>query len=157
MVKTASLYSFPVVESNWCWSSMVSNTLGVINPDLSVTTNPNNPTYGLIPGLGTNQLVVPADPLATPPNSFETSTATIGIRGTDIEIVVTQEPVNDNNPGTFPIQTQRLYQALAGTGGHVRYVSLPFESHGYSARESIGHTLREMSDWMKRQTRDPRQ
>jgi dipeptidyl aminopeptidase/acylaminoacyl peptidase len=35
-------------------------------------------------------------------------------------------------------------------------VSLPFESHGYSARESIGHTLREMSDWMKRQTRAPR-
>jgi FecR protein len=33
--------------------------------------------------------------------AFETATATIGIRGTDIEIVVTQEPVNDNNPGTF--------------------------------------------------------
>lgn len=64
---------------------------------------------------------------------------------------------SDNNPGTFPLQTQRLYQALAGTGGNVRYVALPFESHGYSARESIGHTLREMSDWMKRQTRDPRQ
>ena len=63
---------------------------------------------------------------------------------------------NDDNSGTFPLQTQRLYQALAGTGGNVRYVSLPFESHGYSARESIGHTLREMSDWMKRQTRDPR-
>ncbi|MCV2367782.1 alpha/beta hydrolase family protein [Roseateles oligotrophus] len=62
----------------------------------------------------------------------------------------------DDNPGTYPIQSQRLYQALAGTGGHVRYVSLPFESHGYSARESQGHVLREMSDWMKRQTRDPR-
>jgi dipeptidyl aminopeptidase/acylaminoacyl peptidase len=63
---------------------------------------------------------------------------------------------DDNNPGTFPMQSARLYQALAGTGGNVRYVSLPFESHGYSARESIGHTLREMSDWMKRHTRDPR-
>lgn len=63
---------------------------------------------------------------------------------------------SDDNPGTFPLQTQRLYQALAGTGGNVRYVSLPFESHGYSARESIGHTLKEMSDWMRRQTRDPR-
>jgi len=63
---------------------------------------------------------------------------------------------NDDNAGTFPIQSARLYQALAGTGGKVRYVVLPFESHGYSARESIGHTLREMSDWMKRQTRDPR-
>ena len=61
---------------------------------------------------------------------------------------------SDNNPGTFPMQTQRLYQALAGNGGNVRYVSLPFESHGYSARESLGHMLREMSDWMKRQTSD---
>jgi dipeptidyl aminopeptidase/acylaminoacyl peptidase len=64
---------------------------------------------------------------------------------------------SDDNPGTFPLQTQRMYQALAGTGGNVRYVSLPFESHGYSARESIGHTLKEMSDWMLRQTRYPRQ
>lgn len=64
---------------------------------------------------------------------------------------------SDDNPGTFPMQTQRLYQALAGTGGNVRYVSLPFESHGYAARESIGHTLKEMSDWMLRQTRNPRQ
>ena len=62
----------------------------------------------------------------------------------------------DDNPGTYPLQSQRLYQALAGTGGNVRYVTLPFESHGYSARESQGHVLREMSDWMKRQTRDPR-
>ncbi|WP_457420149.1 alpha/beta hydrolase family protein [Roseateles sp. P5_E7] len=63
---------------------------------------------------------------------------------------------NDDNPGTFPIQSARFYQALAGTGGQVRYVVLPHESHGYSARESIGHTLWEMSSWMKRQTRDPR-
>ncbi len=62
---------------------------------------------------------------------------------------------SDDNPGTFPIQTARFYQALAGTGGQVRYVVLPHESHGYSARESIGHTLWEMSAWMKRQTRDP--
>jgi len=58
---------------------------------------------------------------------------------------------SDDNPGTFPLQSQRLYQALSGTGGHVRYVSLPFEGHGYTARESIGHTLWEMSQWMKRQ------
>jgi dipeptidyl aminopeptidase/acylaminoacyl peptidase len=59
---------------------------------------------------------------------------------------------SDDNPGTFPIQTQRLYQALAGTGGNVRFVSLPFEGHGYSARESQGHVLWEMSEWMKRHT-----
>ncbi len=63
---------------------------------------------------------------------------------------------SDDNPGTFPIQSARFYQALAGTGGQVRYVTLPHESHGYSARESVGHTLWEMSTWLKRQTRDPR-
>jgi len=57
---------------------------------------------------------------------------------------------SDDNPGTFPLQSQRLYQALAGTGGNVRYVSLPFEGHGYSARESQGHVLWEMADWMRR-------
>lgn len=56
----------------------------------------------------------------------------------------------DNNAGTFPLQSQRLYQALAGTGGHVRLVMLPHEGHGYAARESQGHVLREMSDWMRR-------
>ena len=54
------------------------------------------------------------------------------------------------------MQTQRLNQALADNGGNVRYVSLPIESHGYSARESLGHMLREMSAWLKRQTGDPR-
>lgn len=33
--------------------------------------------------------------------AFETSTATIGIRGTDIEISVSEEAVQDNNPGTY--------------------------------------------------------
>ncbi|QPF71715.1 S9 family peptidase [Roseateles sp. DAIF2] len=62
---------------------------------------------------------------------------------------------DDNNPGTFPMQSQRLYQALAGTGGRVRFVSLPNESHGYAARESLGHTLHEMSEWMGRQVGRP--
>src|SRR6266550_892909 len=47
----------------------------------------------------------------------------------------------DNNPGTFPIQSERLYQAIKGNGGTVRYVTLPHESHGYLARESVLHTL----------------
>jgi dipeptidyl aminopeptidase/acylaminoacyl peptidase len=58
---------------------------------------------------------------------------------------------SDDNAGTFPMQSQRLYQALAGTGGQVRYVSLPHEGHGYAARESQGHVLWEMAEWMKRQ------
>ncbi len=53
----------------------------------------------------------------------------------------------DNNAGTHPIQTDRLYQAIKGNGGNVRYVTLPLESHGYAARESIEHTLWEMITW----------
>ena len=62
----------------------------------------------------------------------------------------------DNNSGTFPIQTERLYQALAGNGGTVRYVSLPHESHGYAARESVGHVQWEMSQWLKLYLGDPK-
>lgn len=54
----------------------------------------------------------------------------------------------DNNTGTFPIQSERMYAALKGNGATVRYVQLPGESHGYAARESIGHTLHEMLTWL---------
>jgi len=53
----------------------------------------------------------------------------------------------DDNSGTFPIQSERMYQALKGNGGIVRYVQLPFEAHGYLARESTEHTLWEMVTW----------
>ena len=56
----------------------------------------------------------------------------------------------DNNPGTFPIQSERLYHAIRGNGGTVRYVTLPHESHGYVARESVEHTLWEMVTWFDR-------
>ncbi len=54
----------------------------------------------------------------------------------------------DDNSGTFPIQSERLYMALKGHGATVRYVTLPYEAHGYSARESVFHTLAEMINWM---------
>jgi dipeptidyl aminopeptidase/acylaminoacyl peptidase len=53
----------------------------------------------------------------------------------------------DQNPGTLPIQSERLFQALKGTGGRVRYVSLPHEGHGYRARESVLHVVWEMLRW----------
>ena len=53
----------------------------------------------------------------------------------------------DNNPGTFPIQSERMYHAVRGNGGTVRLVMLPYESHGYVARESVEHTLYEMLAW----------
>lgn len=56
----------------------------------------------------------------------------------------------DANPGTTPLQSQRLYEAVRGTGGTVRLVMLPFESHGYAARESLEHTLFEMFAWFNR-------
>jgi dipeptidyl aminopeptidase/acylaminoacyl peptidase len=60
----------------------------------------------------------------------------------------------DNNSGTFPVQSERLYRALKGNGGTVRYVTLPHESHGYAARESIEHTLYEMLAWFDRHVKN---
>jgi len=54
----------------------------------------------------------------------------------------------DNNTGTFPIQSERFYMALKGHGATVRYVTLPYEAHGYAARESVLHTVTEMLNWM---------
>jgi dipeptidyl aminopeptidase/acylaminoacyl peptidase len=54
----------------------------------------------------------------------------------------------DDNSGTFPIQSERLYMALKGHGATVRYITLPFEAHAYTGRESVLHTLAEMVNWM---------
>jgi dipeptidyl aminopeptidase/acylaminoacyl peptidase len=56
----------------------------------------------------------------------------------------------DNNSGTFPVQSERLYQAIQGNGGTARLVLLPYESHGYLARESVLHVLAEQFDWLGR-------
>jgi dipeptidyl aminopeptidase/acylaminoacyl peptidase len=56
----------------------------------------------------------------------------------------------DNNPGTFPIQSERLYNAIKGHGGTVRFVQLPFESHGYAAKENILHMLWEQHQWLEK-------
>ena len=53
----------------------------------------------------------------------------------------------DDNQGTFPIQSERLFAAISGTGGKARLVMLPLEAHGYTARESTEHTLSEMIEW----------
>ncbi|MGF1512243.1 MAG: prolyl oligopeptidase family serine peptidase [Elainellaceae cyanobacterium] len=56
----------------------------------------------------------------------------------------------DDNTGTYPVQSERLYEALRGLGGDVRWVELPLEGHSYRSRESVGHVLWEMSQWMER-------
>jgi dipeptidyl aminopeptidase/acylaminoacyl peptidase len=53
----------------------------------------------------------------------------------------------DDNSGTFPIQSERMYQAVRGNGGAVRLVTLPLEAHGYAGRETIEHVLYEMISW----------
>jgi dipeptidyl aminopeptidase/acylaminoacyl peptidase len=60
----------------------------------------------------------------------------------------------DNNTGTFPIQSERMYTAIRGNGGTVRFVYLPFESHGYAARESVEHTLAEMVEWFDKHVKN---
>ena len=56
----------------------------------------------------------------------------------------------DANSGTYPIQSQRLFDAIRGNGGTARLVVLPHESHGYLARESVLHVLAEQFSWLER-------
>lgn len=56
----------------------------------------------------------------------------------------------DNNPGTFPIQSERFYNALKGHGATARLVMLPHESHSYRARESVMHMLWETDRWLNK-------
>ncbi len=57
---------------------------------------------------------------------------------------------DDANSGTFPVQSERLFQAIQGTGGTARLVILPFESHTYVARDSVLHVLAEQFSWLER-------
>ncbi len=61
----------------------------------------------------------------------------------------------DSNPGTFPVQSERLYAAVKGHGGTARLVMLPYESHGYAARESAMHVQAEMVEWLDRYLKTP--
>lgn len=54
----------------------------------------------------------------------------------------------DNNSGTYPMQSERYFNALKGLGATARLVILPKESHGYRAKESILHVLWEQDQWL---------
>ncbi|HET6723371.1 MAG TPA: prolyl oligopeptidase family serine peptidase, partial [Chitinophagaceae bacterium] len=56
----------------------------------------------------------------------------------------------DNNTGTYPIQSERMFNAIKGHGGTVRFVLLPYESHGYAAKENILHLLYEQYAWVEK-------
>ncbi|MFC6858670.1 alpha/beta hydrolase family protein [Zunongwangia atlantica] len=56
----------------------------------------------------------------------------------------------DNNSGTYPMQSERYFNALKGLGATARLVMLPKESHGYSAKESVLHVLWEQDEWLEK-------
>lgn len=56
----------------------------------------------------------------------------------------------DDNTGTFPIQSERLFNAIKGNGGTVKYISLPFEAHGYRGKENLLHMLNEQFKWLEK-------
>jgi len=56
----------------------------------------------------------------------------------------------DNNSGTYPLQSERYFNALKGLGATARLVMLPKESHGYRAKESILHLLWEQDQWLEK-------
>jgi dipeptidyl aminopeptidase/acylaminoacyl peptidase len=61
----------------------------------------------------------------------------------------------DNNTGTFPIQSERMFNAIKGHGGTARYVSLPYESHGYTGKENLLHVLAEQFEWLEKFVKNP--
>lgn len=60
----------------------------------------------------------------------------------------------DNNSGTYPLQSERYFNALKGLGAPVRLVMLPKESHGYVAEESILHLLWEQDQWLEKHVKN---
>ncbi|KLT66407.1 peptidase S9 [Pedobacter sp. BMA] len=57
---------------------------------------------------------------------------------------------SDDNTGTYPINSERLFAAIKGAGGTVRFVFLPYEAHGYRGKENILHTLWEQDQWLEK-------
>ena len=56
----------------------------------------------------------------------------------------------DQNPGTVPLQSEKLFEAIRGTGGTARLLMLPHESHGYQSREAVEDVLAEQFAWFDR-------
>lgn len=63
----------------------------------------------------------------------------------------------DENPGTFPINSERLFNAIKGNGGTVRFVQLPYEGHSYRGKENLLHLLWEQNEWLNKFVRDAKE
>lgn len=61
----------------------------------------------------------------------------------------------DSNPGTLTFQSEVFFEAVRGSGGTTRLVLLPFEDHGYRARESVEHVLWEQLMWFDTHLKAP--
>jgi dipeptidyl aminopeptidase/acylaminoacyl peptidase len=62
---------------------------------------------------------------------------------------------DDANPGTTPLQSLKLYEAIRGNGGVTRLVMLPHEPHWYAARESNEQLVYEMLRWFDKYVKNP--
>ena len=60
----------------------------------------------------------------------------------------------DDNPGTFPINSERMFSAIKGHGGTVRFVFLPYEAHGYRGKENLLHMLWEQNEWLNKYVKE---
>jgi dipeptidyl aminopeptidase/acylaminoacyl peptidase len=61
----------------------------------------------------------------------------------------------DDNTGTYPINSERLFAAIKGHGGTARLVWLPYEAHGYRGKENLLHMLWEQYNWLERFVKNP--
>ncbi|MCZ6674906.1 MAG: prolyl oligopeptidase family serine peptidase, partial [Verrucomicrobia bacterium] len=57
--------------------------------------------------------------------------------------------MEDRNPGTYPMQSERLFHALNGIGGQARYIQFPNEGHSFRGYDSIMHMLWEIERWLE--------
>jgi len=56
----------------------------------------------------------------------------------------------DENAGTYPMNSERLFSAIKGHGGIAKYVLLPYEGHSYRAKENLLHMLWEQNEWLRK-------
>ncbi len=63
----------------------------------------------------------------------------------------------DDNTGTYPINSERLFAAIKGNGGTVRFVFLPYEAHGYRGKENLLHMLWEQNEWLDKYVKKAKQ
>jgi dipeptidyl aminopeptidase/acylaminoacyl peptidase len=87
------------------------------------------------------------------PETYNTMSPFMNANRIDEPILLTHGGA-DNNPGTFTMQSERLFEAIKGLGGTARLVVLPHEGHGYRARESVLHMLWETEQWLDRWVRN---